>query len=207
MALRLLYVVLVILFSSTALAQQIYKWKDWKDGKEQWHFSNFPPPGTVVEKVGGTEIIPKSSQAPSVKGEVKEKSEAPGGGDKALTTAKQLAEEKARRQKKYKKRLDEITRQIMALNKRHDIAYKELSEARGGYITKIVPGETINVSAGRVIHPSPRSSIIQRSPHMAIIKERELSEMTKQLMRLNEKREKLIREIKQKGFETGYIPY
>ena len=204
MTLRLLYVVLVILFSSTAFAQQIYK---WRDGKGQWHFTNFPPPGTAAEKVGGTEITPKSSRDPSVKGEVKEKSEAPGGGEKALTPAKQLAEEKTRKQKKYKKRLDEITWQIKTLRNRYDFASKEWHEAKVGYKTKIAPGETITIHGRKVILPSPRGTSVRPSQAKGIIRERELNEMTKQLMRLHEKREKLIREIKQKGFETGYIPY
>jgi len=193
MALRLLYVVLVILFSSTAWAQQIYKWKDWKDGKGQWHFSNFPPPGTVAEIVGGTEITPKSSKASSVKGEVKEKSEAPGGGDKALTTAKRLAEENTREQKKYKKRLDELTRQMKTLRNQISFASKEWHKAKGGYQTK----------APLV----SRSFIVHHNPHIAMTRERKLSEMTKQLEKLHEKREKLIREMRQKGFDTGYIPY
>ena len=193
MALRLLYVVLVILFSSTASAQQIYKWKDLKDGKGQWHFSNFPPPGIAVEKVRGTEITPKSSQTLSVESEVKEKSEATGGGEKALTPAKQLAEEKARKQKKYKKRLDELTRQMKTLRNRYAVASKEWHKGKGGYQTKVPL-----VS---------RSFMVQHWPHTAITSDRKRSEMTKQLEKLHEKREKLIREMRQKGFDTGYIPY
>ena len=58
-----------------------------------------------------------------------------------------------------------------------------------------------------MIRSSPRGASVRPIEAMAIIRERELSEMTKQLMRLDEKREKLIREMQQKGFETGYIPY
>jgi len=49
MAIRLLsVVVLLVLFASTASAQQIYK---WKDGKGQWHFSNTPPSDVETNKV------------------------------------------------------------------------------------------------------------------------------------------------------------
>ncbi len=50
MTIRLLpVVVLLVLFSSIASAQQIFKWQD-KQGR--WYFSNLqPPPGVVVEEV------------------------------------------------------------------------------------------------------------------------------------------------------------
>ena len=63
MAIRLLsIVVLLVLFASTALAQQIYK---WRDKKGRWHFSDSPPPGTTVQKVKGTKAAPQSSPATS----------------------------------------------------------------------------------------------------------------------------------------------
>lgn len=52
--------VLLVLFSSVAFAQQIFK---WKDKKGQWHFSDAPPPGVTGEKVRGLDISPKSSPA------------------------------------------------------------------------------------------------------------------------------------------------
>lgn len=63
MAIRYLgVVVLLVLFASTALAQQIYT---WKDKKGQWHFSDSPPTGTTVQKVKGTKAAPQSSPATS----------------------------------------------------------------------------------------------------------------------------------------------
>jgi len=42
MPIQLLFVVLVVLFAQSALAQQFYKWKDQKG---EWHYSDFPPSG------------------------------------------------------------------------------------------------------------------------------------------------------------------
>jgi len=47
--------VLLVLFSSVAFAQQIYK---WKDNKGQWHFSDNPPAKVRAEKVKGLDIGP-----------------------------------------------------------------------------------------------------------------------------------------------------
>jgi flagellar motility protein MotE (MotC chaperone) len=193
MAIRLLSViVLIVLFAFTASAQQIFK---WKDNKGQWHFSDTPPPGITAEKVKGLDISPKSSPATSVKGEGKEKSEARGSGEKALTPAKQLAEERERRQKRYKKRLEDIAQQIKTLNKRFDLVSKELLEAKG---EGVISGD-IAVSSPRML----RSWSSRNYPRL----ERKLSKLTKQMERLVDKREKLIREMRQKGFDTGYIPY
>ena len=51
--------VLLALFFSVALAQQIYKWKD-KEG--QWHFSDAPPAEVRAERLKGLDIPPKSAQ-------------------------------------------------------------------------------------------------------------------------------------------------
>ncbi len=188
MAIRLLsVVVLLVLFAFTASAQQIFK---WKDKKGQWHFSDTPPPGVTTKKVRGLDISPKSSPATSVKGEGKEKSEALGGGEKALTPAKRLAEERERRQKKYKKRLEDIAQQIKALRKRYDLASKELLEAKGG---GVISGDIVVSSTGMYGSSS-------NYPRL----ERKLSKLTKQMERLFDKREKLIREMRQKGFDTPY---
>ena len=53
-------VVLLVFLAPTALAQQIYK---WKDGKGRWHFSNAPPSGTTVEKVMEGRSVPKAVPA------------------------------------------------------------------------------------------------------------------------------------------------
>ena len=45
---QLIFVVLAVLFAQSALAQQFYKWKDQKG---QWHYSDFPPPGVIAEKL------------------------------------------------------------------------------------------------------------------------------------------------------------
>jgi hypothetical protein len=48
MPIQLLFVVLVVLFAQSALAQQFYKWKDQKG---EWHYSDFPPSGVTAEKL------------------------------------------------------------------------------------------------------------------------------------------------------------
>ena len=52
----------LVLTSSIAWAQQIYK---WKDKKGQWHFADTAPQGVTAEKVRGLDISPKSSPATS----------------------------------------------------------------------------------------------------------------------------------------------
>ena len=51
--------VLLVLFSSVALAQQIYK---WKDEKGKWHISNAPPAEVKAERLKGLDIPQKSAQ-------------------------------------------------------------------------------------------------------------------------------------------------
>jgi uncharacterized protein DUF4124 len=48
MPIQLPFVVLVVLFAQSALAQQFYKWKDQKG---EWHYSDFPPSGVTAEKL------------------------------------------------------------------------------------------------------------------------------------------------------------
>ena len=60
---RLLFLAaLLVLLTSSSLAQDIYK---WKGEKGQWHFSDTPPPGVTAEKVRGLDLSPKSSPATS----------------------------------------------------------------------------------------------------------------------------------------------
>ncbi len=64
MANRFLFLIVLLgLFTSIALAQQVYQ---WKDEKGQWHLSYSPPPGVTAEKVGGLGISPKSIQPATV---------------------------------------------------------------------------------------------------------------------------------------------
>ncbi len=54
---RLLFLAaLLVLLTSSSLAQDIYK---WKDEKGKWHFSNFPPSGREVERLKVRRTAPK----------------------------------------------------------------------------------------------------------------------------------------------------
>ena len=53
----------LVLTSSIAATQQIYKWKDYKG---QWHFSDNPPPEIRAEKVKGLDIDPISPVPPQL---------------------------------------------------------------------------------------------------------------------------------------------
>jgi len=55
--------VLLVLFSTVALAQQIYK---WKDKKGQWHFSDTPPAEVRAERVKGLEVGPVPPVPPQI---------------------------------------------------------------------------------------------------------------------------------------------
>jgi hypothetical protein len=59
---QLLLVVLAVLFSHLALAQQIYK---WKDEKGRWHYSDFLPSGVTAEKLETADTVQSDAQ-PSV---------------------------------------------------------------------------------------------------------------------------------------------
>ncbi len=63
MPIQLLFVVLAVLFAQSALAQQFYKWKDQKG---QWHYSDFPPSGVTVEKLGTGDTPQTLEVQPSV---------------------------------------------------------------------------------------------------------------------------------------------
>jgi|SoiMetStandDraft_2_1073263.scaffolds.fasta_scaffold09359_3 uncharacterized protein DUF4124 len=63
MPIQLLFVVLVVLFAQSALAQQFYKWKDQKG---EWHYSDFPPSGVTAEKLGIGDTTQTLEVQPSV---------------------------------------------------------------------------------------------------------------------------------------------
>jgi hypothetical protein len=60
---QLIFLVLAVLFAQSALAQQIYK---WKDEKGQWHYSDFPPSGVTAERMESGDNAQKSASQPSV---------------------------------------------------------------------------------------------------------------------------------------------
>jgi len=201
---------LLVLFAPAALAQQIYKWKDIKG---QWHFSDHPPPEVRAEKVKGLDIGPIPPMPPQIA-----EPPTPHAGSESTEQAvskPRLTEEVSREQRRYQKRLEEMAQQIKALKKRYDLIADQLTGA-GGF-KKLAPGESIVIlRSGKIVHYPKRPtrpgvlppghdarSIIPRDKS----KGRELTRLGNKLERLYEKRDKLVREMRRKGFETGYIPY
>lgn len=89
MANRFLFlIVLLVLFTSIALAQQVYQ---WKDEQGQWHLSYSPPPGVTAEKVGGLGISPKSAQPANVPTTLR----SPSSADKPLAALSQSQSERS----------------------------------------------------------------------------------------------------------------
>ena len=199
MAIRLLsVVVLLLLFAFTVSAQQIFK---WKDKKGQWHFSDHPPAEIRAEQVKGLDIGPIPPMPPKIA-----EPPAPRAGSESTEQAvskPQLTEEVSREQRAFQKRLEDITQQIKALKKRMDVVRSQLHMPLTTFKERLAPGETINVHPGLAIErKSPTRAIVPRDSS----KERELDRLGNQLNKLYEKWDNLIEEMRQKGFETGYIP-
>jgi len=208
----ILVALLLVLIAPTALAQLIYK---WKDKKGQWHFSDHPPAEVRAEKAKGLGIgpippVPPQIAEPPTPPEVSKSEEKP-------VSEKQPVDEKTKEQREYQRRLNKIEHQIQALKERLNYTHDKIQRANKGYTEQLAPGETIvitregrylrsprNVTRPGVIHSnSPARSIVPRGRY----NERELERITNELEKLFEQRDKLVREMKQKGFETSFIPY
>jgi len=199
---------LIALFTAVASAQHIYK---WKDKKGQWHFSDNPPPEIRAEKVKGIDIGPVPPVPPQI-AEPPVPSEASEIEEKAVSKPR-LTEEVSREQTEYHKRLEEIAQQIEALKKRYDLIHDQLTRAKGGVVLRgesiviVKPGKYI-VYPKRAIRPgvvppdAEARSIVPRGGY----NESELRRLGNQLDKLYKKRDKLIQEMRQKGFETVYTP-
>jgi len=202
----LIALVSLVLAAYVVSAQQFYK---WKDNKGQWHFSDNPPPEIRAEKVKGFDIGPVPPVAPQI---VAPQKPSAGSQSKEKAVSKpRLTKEISREQRDYQKRLEELMQQIKALKDR--IEFKSR-----GFSRKLAPGEAAVVTgSGRkmispypkeparpgVISPtSPARSITPRDSSM----ERELDRLGNQLGKLYEQRDALVREMGQRGIETGYIP-
>ncbi len=197
--------VLLVLFSSIGFAQQIYK---WKDNKGQWHFSDYPPAEVRAEKVKGIDIgpippMPPQMVEPPASPRASERKE------KAVSKPR-LTEEVSREQREYQKRLKEIVQQIKAL--------EELIEFTRRGFTKLAPGEVWVSSDGRnktfSLHPKepiPPGVVPPTSPARSIEpgipREQKVDRLRIKLKKLYKKRDGLVREMRRKGLETGYIPY
>jgi len=108
-----------------------------------------------------------------------------------------------------------MAQQIKALKKRYDLIADQLTGA-GGFKEKLAPGESIvilrpgkyMVYPKRAIRPGvlppghDARSIVPRGSY----NKQELSRLGNQLDKLYQKRDRLVQEMRQKGFETGYIP-
>ena len=208
----ILVALLLVLIAPAALAQLIYK---WKDKKGQWHFSDYPPAEVKAEKVKGLDIgpippIPPKIAKPPTPPESSESKE------KAVSE-KEPTDKVTREHSEYQRRLNLILQRIEALKKRLNFTHDQIQLASKGFKEQIAPGETIvvtprgrylrsprNVTRPGVIHSnSPARSIVPKGSYNEI----ELERLTNELEKLFEQRDKLVREMKQKGFETSFIPY
>ena len=202
----------LVVFSPIAFAQQIYKWKDYKG---QWHFSDHPPAEVRAEKVKGLDIGPVPPLPPQI-------AEPPiphvgSEGTEQAVSKPRLTEEVLREQREYQKRLEKIAQQIKALKKRYDLIDDQLTRAKGGFPVKLAPGETIViVRPGKyMVYPKRATrpgvlppeadarSIVPRGSHNV----KELRRLGNQLDKLYKKRDKLIQEMRRKGFEIDYNPH
>jgi len=201
--------VLLVLFSTVAFAQQIYK---WKDKKGQWHFSDHPPAEVRAEKVKGLDIgpvppvPPQDADPPILHAGSKSTEQA--------VSKPRLTEEVSREQREYQKRLDEIVQQIKALKERIEFT------SRGFKVKeKLAPGEVWVYEGGKSLRysrypkePIRPGVIPPTSPARSIesrvrSREQEVDRLGIKLKKLYKKRDELVREMKQKGFKIGYIPY
>jgi len=135
-----------------------------------------------------------------------------------VVSKKQPADAGTREQSEYQRRLKMILQRIEALKKRLNFTHDQIQMASKGFKEQLAPGETIvitpsggrylrsprNVTRPGVIHStSPARSIVSKGGYNEI----ELERLTNELEKLFEQRDKLVREMKQKGFETSFIPY
>ena len=208
----ILVALLLVLIAPTALTQLIYK---WRDKKGQWHFSDHPPAEVRAEKVKGLNIgpippVPPQISEPPTSPEANKSKENP-------ISVKQPVDEITKEQSEYKRRLNEIEHQIQVRKERVNYTHDQIQRANKGYIEQFAPGETIVVTPGGRYLRSPRNVtrpgvIHSTSPARSIVpkgsyNEIELERLTNELEKLFEQRDKLVREMKQKGFETSFIPY
>ena len=191
--------------------------------------------------------VGSGTAAMSAQGEATEMKEYAGAGvtpptaEPSLTPEQRLAEERAREEKEYQKRVAELTGEIKSLTNRYMLAvtgstgdavcvtgctnfiesksadlksrWKDTlhdpAKARG---TDVLRMETPSSFAG-----APPNTLVFRpttvkSPQMVRVplptytpQEKQLSEMRNKLGRLSDERDRLIREMQAKGFDTGSL--
>ncbi|MFQ5683670.1 MAG: hypothetical protein ACE5HC_10415 [Candidatus Binatia bacterium] len=158
---------------------------------------------------------------------------------KILSPEESLAREKAKQEREYRKRVEEITKQIKAARNRYGIASgggggrepsllnsAEAIKARTDDLNSRLrdaqhnpggPSGAGNLNLGTsssftgapptttVLHPGKVPPRVNVPAPRYSRKERELSELRKRLLQLEQERERLIGEMKQKKFNTGSL--
>ena len=197
--------------------------------------------GMVVPGLEGVRAAPaeakpevKEAAAPQAPGEAKPE-------EKALSPEEKLAEERAKEEKEYQRRVKELTEQIKAARDRYAIATKgsssteptllnteEAMRARQDDLISRLRDKQYNPAgpsdAGGVrlstpspfagappttteLHPrqvTPSPTVDSPLPTYSD-RERDLSELRNQMNQLQNQRERLIDEMRQKGFDTGSL--
>ena len=170
---------------------------------------------TTGDAATGQEKKPEAGKAPAeqAKGEVKEAR--PGlPQDKVLSPEEKLAEERAKEEKEYQSKVGQLTEQIKALRDRYAVSTRgssgpeptllnseEAIRARTDDLTTrlrdagLVPGLRPGATIPGVETPLPGYTG----------KEKDLSDLRNLINQFDKERERLIQEMRQKGFGTGSL--
>jgi hypothetical protein len=144
----------------------------------------------------GLSVPPLAAPSPPTPGPAKASSETPTVESKKPAAPDPIvAEERAREEKEYQKRLKEVTEKLDAAKQRYFAA------TQGGGTTSNVSKEGFKAWAADLssrIKDSQKIPLSDYSP-----RERELSELRDQIDQLQKERDTLIEEIKSKNFDTG----
>lgn len=163
----------------------------------------------------GQEKKPEAGKAPAeqAKGEIKEAR--PGlPQDKVLSPEEKLAEERAKEEKEYQSKVGQLTEQIKALRDRYAVSTRGSS---GPEPTLLNSEEAIRArtddlttrlrDAGLVPGLRPGAAIpgVEAPLPSYTGKEKDLSDLRNLINQSDKERERLIQEMRQKGFATGSL--
>ncbi len=177
-----------------------------------------PSPTEAVETRQEEEKV--ATPGPLGEGEVEEKKKEPVGiKKKAKTSEELLKERRAKEEKEYQERVREITGRIKVLIDRYALATRGGTGPKPSLLNseEAIRGRTADLMSrirGRRLELSrrgvrPRSSVVAGAapalPPPPSAKERELSDLRKQINQLRKEREGLIQEMRLKNFDTGSL--
>jgi len=144
-------------------------------------------PGEPPELGPGEEKLARPGQEQGMEGM---KDEPLATKEKVLTPEEIRAEERAKEEKEYKTRIEEITEQIKAMRARYVIVIEESTDPK--------PNRTSWILGNRLISPEAGKRLLAD-------KGGKLSGLRKQIFRLTNERERLIQETRQKNFAIGSL--